>query len=294
MMGRTMKASHRLLAPSLLLGSLALAALPGVAPTEEPGVAPTQEPGPPAPEDEGQKLLEEAFLAQGLRVDLRAGIVALPCEIGVREDLLEYLLVAEHGASHESLLYTDVVPSVLNAVLLALGAEPGHNATWLALDPAPTLEQQRAGAPRYHVTLPQGDGFFLYLAWRAGPERYFYRLEDLVGNLETGRSLERHAFVYLGSRMVEPRPGAPEAFAADLEGNLINLSFFRSGNTLLSAAVPEAVEQTIWLPNAMLLPPSGSAAHLLLSRERLDSLPAPFAEHLPAADPARGRSAEER
>lgn len=286
MMGRSMGTVPRLLAASLLPASLVLAA--------HFGAAPSQEPGPPAPIDEGQRRLEEAFLAQGLRVDLRAGIVAVPCEIGVREDLLEYLLVGEHGASHESLLFTDVVPSVLNAVLLALGAEPGRNATWIPRDPPPTPDELQAGVPRFQVTLPEGDGFYLYVAWREGEERYFYRLEDLVGNLETGRGLERHAFVYLGSRMITPRPGAPEAFAADLEGNLINLSFFRSGNTLFTAAVPEAVEQTIWLPNALLLPPRGSDVHLLISARRLDCPPAPFADHLPAVAARGDRRAEGR
>lgn len=262
------------LAPTLLLAALALA------PFGLRSLA--QDPAPSALVDEALERLEEAFLAQGLRVDLRQGIVAVPCEIGIREDLLEYLLVAEYGASHESLLFTEVVPSALNAVLLALGAEPGTNASWVGVEPPPTPEERQAGARDYVVTLPQGDAFYLYVAWREGQERYFYRLEDLVGNLESGRSLERHAFVYLGSRMVAPRPGQPEAFAADLEGNLINLSYFRSGNTLLTAAVPEAVEQTIWLPNALLLPPRGAPVQLLISRQRLDCPPAPFAEHLPA------------
>jgi hypothetical protein len=269
---------------SFQLASLLSLLLLWVAPRlsgSHPAAAPGQEPGPPAPLDEAQRRLEEAFLAQGLRVDLRAGIVAVPVEIGMREELLEYLLVAEHGASHESLLFTDVVPSALNAVLLALGAEPGRNASWIPVDPPPSPEERRAGAAVHHVTLPEGDAFYLYVAWRKGGERYFYRLEDLIGNLASGRSLERHAFVYLGSRMVTPRPGQPEAFAADLEGNLINLSYFRSGNTLLTAAVPEAVEQTIWLPNSLLLPPRGTPVHLLISSARLDCPPPRFADHLP-------------
>lgn len=254
-----------------------------------------QEPGPPAPVDEAREALEAAFLEQGLRVDLREGFVVVPVEIGVREDLLEYLLVGQYGASHESLLFTEVVPSALNAVLLALGAEPGTNAIWREIVPPPTREERQAGAPVHDVTLPEGDAFYLHVAWRQGDELYFYRLEDLIGNLSNQRSLERHAFVYLGSRMIVPGPGKPEAFAADLEGNLINLSYFRSGTTLLTAAVPEAVEQTIWLPNAMLLPPRGSDAHLVISRTRLDCLPEALAAGVPQLDaPVEDAGAEER
>ena len=88
-----------------------------------------------------------------------------------------------------------------------------------------------------------------------------------------GRTLRRHRFVYLGSRMVERRTGAVE-FAAALEGNLVNLSFFAQGNTLLTTALPECVSQKSWLPNAWLLPERGSPALLLFSRERLDRPPA--------------------
>ena len=69
-------------------------------------------------------------------------------------------------------------------------------------------------------------------------------------NLTTGRSLRRHKWVYLGSRFAKVRADdEEERFIADLEGNLINLSFFYQGNTLLTASLPQCVEQTIWVAN---------------------------------------------
>jgi len=215
----------------------------------------------------------EAFRAQGIRLDLEHGLCSIPVTVLVRDDLLEYVLVNPHGAAHESLFVTEVDAAVLNAALVALGVEPGKNARWKPVEPAPSPDEVRAGADAWQVEVPRGDGFHLYVGWRDGEETFFYRLEDLMRNLETGRAMRRHRWVYLGSRFVRFRPGAEEVFAATFEGNLVNLSFFEQGNTLLTAALPECEKQTIWLPNAWLIPGSGERVDLVWSRERLDAPP---------------------
>ena len=227
------------------------------------------------------KLLERAFREQGIQLDVEARACAVPAEVCIREDLLESLVVGSAGAAHEALLSTEVTPSLLNTALVALGVEPGENAQWVEVDPQPTAEEVAAGAPTHEVVAPQGDGFYLYVAWREGEERFLYRIEDLVGNLETRRSLRRHPFVYLGSRMVRLDPDEEEVFAADWEGNLIALSFFQAGNTVLTASVPECVSQTIFLPNTWLLPESRSEVMLVFSRERIVELPSSLGDALP-------------
>jgi len=234
---------------------------------------------------EALKLLERAFREQGIRLDVEARACAVPAEVCIREDLLEYLVVGSAGAAHEALLSTEVTPSLLNTALVALGVKPGENAQWIEVDPQPTAEEVTAGAPTHEVVAPQGDGFYLYVAWREGEERFLYRIEDLVGNLKTRRSLRRHPFVYLGSRMVRPNPDEEEIFAADWEGNLIALSFFQAGNTVLTASVPECVSQTIFLPNTWLLPESRSQVMLVFSRERLVELPSSLGDALPVHAP---------
>ena len=143
----------------------------------------------------------------------------------VRDELLEYLLVGPRGQGHESLFTTDSGPSHLNAGLLALGVEPGSNARWDVTPEEPELR------------LPAGDGFYVYAAWRERDETYLFRVDDLLSNLRTGRSMPRHRWVFLGSRFSRPREDQPEVFVADHEGNLINIAFFFQGNTLLTPAV---------------------------------------------------------
>jgi hypothetical protein len=94
--------------------------------------------------------------------------------------------------------------------------------------------------------------------------------------------MRRHKWVFLGSRLVKPREGdAQEAFAADLEGNLINVALFEQGNTLLTAALPECLEQTIWMTNFWLVPPRDAHVELVFSKERLVTLPKDLEKDLP-------------
>ena len=233
------------------------------------------------------RKLEESFRKQGIHLDLERHVCWIPATVDIRDDLLEYLLVNPKGAAHESVFVTEVVPSVLVTALLALGVEPGRNAVWKERVPPPTAEEMHAGIARYTVDPPQGDGLYMYAAWREKDETYFYRVEDLLRDLETGRSMRRHRWVYLGSRWVKAKGPKPEIFAADYDGNLVNIALFEEGNTLLTAALPECLKQTIWLTNAWLVPQRGAEVAFLFARERLESLPPEIESALPiVAEPA--------
>lgn len=260
------------LSPVLLRSVLLIAASPFLAPAA--GGAPAQLPTQEAPPAEGE--LEAALVTAGLTLDRAAGVLSLPASVRVKNDLLEYLLVAPHGAAHESLFLTTVRPSLINAGLLLLGAEPGVNAY-----PEDLGGVDERGRTERRVHPPAGDGFFLYAGWCEQGESYFFRIEDLLRNLASGRSLRRHRWVYLGSRFAALKPDAPESFLADVEGNLINLSFFFQGNTLLTAALPECAEQTIWAANEWLLPPTDAPVRLFFTRVPLETLPDGLRASLP-------------
>ncbi|MEL6715778.1 MAG: hypothetical protein AAFP86_18500, partial [Planctomycetota bacterium] len=143
--------------------------------------------------------------------------------------------------------------------------------------------------------LPEGAPIFVYAAWRepAGAfdaetgtfpaeTLHFHRVEDLVLDLERQRTLRRHGWVYLGSRMVPgQREGDAERFAATATGNLVCTTFFTDGDTLLTTAVPECTSQTIWFPNNWLLPARGSELLFIASRTELERVPVAFADTVP-------------
>jgi len=224
--------------------------------------------------------LQSALEKEGIGLDLERGIVSVPAKVLVREELLEYLLVGPNGATHESLFLTESRPSLVNAALLLLGVEPGRNAHWEEREGGDSQ-----GPLRKRADPPQGDGFLLYAGWREAGESFFFRVEDLLANYETGRSLRRHRWVFLGSRFATLHEGGPEVFMADVEGNLINLSFFFQGNTLLTAALEECVEQTIWAANAWLVPPRGQPVLLFFSRAPIAGLDPVLEARLPEVKP---------
>lgn len=229
--------------------------------------------------------LQQALAQHEVWLEPALGLCAIPARVLVRADSLEYVLVNRSGNAHESLFVTETLPSRLNVALLALGVQPGKNAIWTAKEPAPTREELLAGAQAYTVTPPAGDGFLLYVAWKEGQELYFFRLDDLIRNLQSGRSMRRHSWVYLGSRSVRSRQDpAQELFVADEEGNMINLCFFEAGNTLLTGSLPECETQTIWVGNAPLLPATGEPVLFLFSRRPLESCPAELRARVPGID----------
>ncbi|MCC7013122.1 MAG: hypothetical protein IT454_11210 [Planctomycetes bacterium] len=248
---------------------------------------------PQGPGPERQATAEErALIAQlaehKLVLDPVRGWFAVPVDVLVRDDLLEYLLVGPAGAAHESAFMTPVAPSVLNVAMLALGVTPGTNANWKPKDQQPSEVELREGASPYEIALPSGEGFFLYVGWKRDGETYFFRVEDVLRNLSTGQAMKRHTWVYLGSRMVPNGRDkqAAEVFAAEVYQNLINVAFFRDGYTLLTGALPDCVNQGIWMLNAWLVPERGARVEMFFSRHKFEGLPPELESLLPTVEAA--------
>lgn len=242
-----------------------------------------------------QEDVQAAFAKGGLIVDIDAQTLAFPAAVEVRHDNLEYLLVNPHGAVHEALFVTPTDASLLAAAFLAVGAEKGTNVVYTAVEPPPTQDEVRAGARTHDVKTPAGKPVYLHAAWKEGagvvddatgefPETtvHFHRLEDLVVDLERDRTMRRHGLVWLGSRTIPGRnPGDAERFAAQAAGNLLCVSFFSDGDTLLTTALPECVSQTAWIPNGWLMPQPGSEVLLIASSAPLDRVPSSLESALP-------------
>ncbi|MFT6830591.1 MAG: hypothetical protein ACJAZN_000745 [Planctomycetota bacterium] len=270
---------------------------------QEPGGP--QDPGGPRDEVEAaEAALQAAFTAAGVLVDRAAAAVAIPVSAEVRSEYLEYVLVNPHGAVHEALFVTPVNAQVLGTAFLSVGAEAGKNVEYIPLDPPPTPAEARAGAKTHDTIPPSGKPLYLYVTWKehAGvpdlvtgeyPNEtlHFHRLEDLIVDLQRDRTLRRHGWVWLGSRILPPaKDGGAERFAADVTGNLACVSFFPQGDTLLTPAQPECESQTSWIANRWLLPAPGAQMLMIGSSNVLAGVPDAFADAVPlipvdAADP---------
>lgn len=303
---RAISPRHSIGFASLAISALVAFASGGERAGERTGATAPQDEAPVAGAASQQEPFAElvaSFAEEGVDLDLAGGFVSVEAGVGTREQLLEYLLVGPGGATHESLLYTLVRPSLLNAAFLALGADPGKNANWVELtdeEAAAAIADEPEGTPlpAFRIVPPHGDGFYLHAAWKEGDEVYFFRVEDLVANLATGRAMRRAPFVFLGSRMAtisgmvhplherreddEAVPDADEEiFLADFERNLINLIYFREGNTLLTAVHGDENRQDIWAANIWNVPETDQPLRLIFSRTPLDRVPESLLPELP-------------
>lgn len=245
-------------------------------PQEDPQQNPQQNPASTA-----RAELIAALEEQGVHLDAASGVVSIAAKVLVRDELLEYLLVGPRGASHESLFGTDASASAIHTAMLLAGFENGTNARWV---PNPLGAEVGSRRPSFDVLPPvsAGPDVHLYAAWRDGDELYFFRVDDLIADLSTGRAMRRHGWVYLGSRELPARGSQPGGFAADLLGNLISVSFFQEGTTLATAALPECLDQTIWAANPWLVPEREQPVRFLLSPKPLAALPEALAELVPS------------
>lgn len=267
---------------------------------------PAQEPAGAQAQDgaEAQAQLTRAFQEMGIHLSSEAKALGFSARVEILNELLEYLLTTVQGATHETLFITDVSPDGLTAAMLALGVSQGTNVKYVAKDPPPTREEVRSGVRTHDVVAPSGGETYLYAAWReaAGARDprtgefpsetlHFHRMEDLLLDLVRGRSMRRHPWAWIGSRMIQdPVNGGAQVLAATSMGNLINVAFFSQGDTLVTAALPECVVQTGWRPNVWLLPDRGSEVLFIMSTVELDGLPEDLAASVPFVPEPVGES----
>lgn len=248
-------------------------------------------------QDDAEQGLAKAFRQAGVIVEREAEVMAFPATVEVRDEPLEYLLVNPHGQVHESMLVTPIDAQVLSTAFLTVGAEQGQNVQYKAVDPPPSKEEVQSGARTHSVVIPSGKPLYLYASWREGagvfdeesgtfPDEtvHFHRMEDLILDLKRLRTLRRHGLVWLGSRMVEGRTeDEPKRFAASATGNLMCITFFSQGDTLLTMAVPECASQVDWVPNQFLLPERGTEILVIASSKQLEVVPDSLRKALPFA-----------
>lgn len=217
-----------------------------------------------------QKFLEE-FSAGGIQLDLEKGQLQIEAEVIEAQMPLEYLIVGNKGATHESLFVAAVKPSLLTTALYLLSLKPGKNVEYRDKSPLPTPEQIAQGVVPYEVIAPNGDGVYLYAQWKEGEEMRRYRVEDLICNTKTGRAAARVQWIFLGSRMLSPRKEEPESFAADWEENIASICYFATGNQILTNPDLDGQEQHLFFPNRWLLPEKGKKVQLIFTTKRLEN-----------------------
>ncbi len=211
--------------------------------------------------DEGGIELDEA----GRRVLAKGSI----CQT---QGLIEFLAVGEGGRDHESLLYVDCAPSLLNAALLSIGLEAGRpfEITDKVEGAAPGgLEYGTPEEPLLYYP-PKGPRVHVYVEWKAGEKTVRHRAEDLLIDRETGKPMTPEGWVYLGSRFAVDEQTGKDIYVADATRDLISIWHSYQGNSILDNPHPGGMRDDTYVPRTDVLPERGTPITLLFTLEPLE------------------------
>lgn len=160
---------------------------------------------------------------------------------------LELIACTRDSREHESLVVTSAKPSHIHAALLLLGLEPG---TPERLDPSAPMP---ATGPTLRIEI----------LFKADNQTTTRRVEELIINAKTGKTLPNQQWVFAGSRFL-PKPNnngtTTEVYDADGTGTLIGLATFGSETIAPRAGFsPQAsVAEPVWIARKETLPKIGT------------------------------------
>lgn len=229
---------------AVLLASLALAGISGCASRHEPLAG-------------GSAWVE---LGPGLRIDWAArmlefdGVVAIDCHHPRTPTVyLELVACSPDSREHESLVVTEVAPSLIHAGLLALGFGAGE---------VGRIEFDGGGGVRRIP--PSGDRLRVeFVAETAGGVRTDEASAWIIDDRRAGRR-PGGAWVFSGSRVVER--GGAVVYDADGAGTVIGLASFGSETVAYEEMISpdSSVDEPLWIADAERVPARGTAVRVRL------------------------------
>lgn len=183
------------------------------------------------------------------------------------EALVEFAAVGEGGRDHESLLYVDCKPSLLNAGLLSLGLTGGTPYRVMEKVPGAPPGAIDVGSEEEPLLYypPEGPLVRVDVEWTVDGKTESHRLEDLLLDRTTGKPMEREGWVYLGSRFAADEQTGEEVYVADLTRNLISIWHSHLGNAILDNPHQGGMDDDTYVPHREVLPPRGTEVRVIFS-----------------------------
>jgi hypothetical protein len=186
-----------------------------------------------------ERITANVYRIGAVIVDTEARTVTCKGVINMDDGAIEYLAVAPHGKTHESLLRVDVRPLHLQVALLMLDLEPKN-----------VLKFQ--GDP----TTPQGAPVEIRVRWRdlKGAEQEA-RAEDLILEVPAKRTMPPNRWVFTGSRVLK------EGFEADLAKSLV--AVYHDPAAILDNPLPGGATNN-YVVNTKRVPKRGTSVDFVL------------------------------
>lgn len=210
-------------------------------------------PGPPI-----REVSPGVFEIGQIRLEQKARTVRVPATVNkaAKDDMLEYLLVNEHGQTHESLLLTTIDPRDLHFAMLLLGAKGGGQ----ELKPGEQAGGQINEEFLKHTPKLTGDRIRITAKWKTPKgEEKSVPIEDWILNLQTKKPMTRGVWLYTGSSFLNG------TFRAQQEGCFGALVTYPPA--LINNPREGHTQDDIWAVNASAVPPVDTPVELTIQFE---------------------------
>jgi hypothetical protein len=218
-------------------------------------VKPVEEPEWPLPGDEaGVRKLGYVPLPGGgyqyekrVKEVIESGVV-VPGRILMNRGVIELLACAEGGKEHESVLRIDCDIQALDLALRLSGYKNG---------PVPEALGEEGN---------QGQRLVALVQWKSGEKTVTYRAEDLVISVKRRGPMPRVGWTYVASFVEVDNPGAPKKKTPVLAatGTRSLITTWRDPSSILDNPLPDAVDDTAFAANHVVLPDAGTRVAVIL------------------------------
>ncbi|WP_009961668.1 YdjY domain-containing protein [Verrucomicrobium spinosum] len=202
-----------------------------------------------------KKVADNEYDLGGIKINSKTRQISVPCVLNMTEGLLEYVLVHEHGKTHESLLRTSVSPTELNVALLLAHYEPNiKEAAQFLPEPTPMTQKlmaepmSKAGANQITLSVQWKD--------KDGKEqtapvtRWIHEKDAKVAR-------DSQHWTYTGSMISQT------GFAAQFDGSMVAIYFDLI--SLVNFPVKENANDDLWKVETAKVPPVDTPVTLVIS-----------------------------
>jgi len=244
-------------------------AIPAVPEKEVPTVKPVKivefEPSEENPvntvEAEQQKLIvkqidKDNFKIGEVKLNKKTKEITFPAEIGNPQDIIEYLLVSQHGKIHESLLTTKIRPLHLNIAFKLLSYTESKELFRILGDDFMMTD-------KYHqetADTKKAARFNIFISWKKDGTEHSYHINELIFNDTTQKHAEIQPYIYGGSYLRQGK------FQADLTGDIV--AIFTDRGAVANFSNKGNDDDTIWFANTERLPDADTKLTITLKQHQ--------------------------
>jgi hypothetical protein len=202
-----------------------------------------------------KKVADSEYDLGGIKINSKTRQISVPCVLNMTEGLLEYVLVHEHGKTHESLLRTSVSPTELNVALLLAHYEPNiKEAAQFLPDPTPMTQKlmaepmAKAGANQITLNVQWKD--------KDGKEQTA-PVTRWIHEKDAKAARESQHWTYTGSMISQT------GFAAQFDGSMVAIYFDLI--SLVNFPVKENANDDLWKVETAKVPAVDTPVTLVIS-----------------------------